>query len=371
MADNNRNWGRNRTSNQDWNDNSGNESFNDDRNSNRGRYEGYGNSDWQRSGRDYGQGSTYDEGRYDRGYDYNRGGQHESSNYGDDDRSRTYGSSSYGGNFNDRGFGSRYNRERQSYSPGGYMNYGGGSGYGSNQWTGGMGGSNYGRNYGSNTGYGSAYGNSGSGISEGYGGGFGFGERSNWGDERNTGRRYGGSNYGDRRFGSSYREGRYDREFDNQGQRDERGWWDKTADEVSSWFGDEDAERRRRMDRMHKGRGPKNYQRSDERIKEDINDRLSDDWFIDASEIDVTVTNGEVTLTGTVDERSSKRRAEDIAEAVSGVRQVENRIRIDSMQTSYATTTGTSSIGTSTGTTGIGAASGKSKSSSYAADTNK
>ncbi len=47
---------------------------------------------------------------------------------------------------------------------------------------------------------------------------------------------------------------------------------DKTRDEVSSWFGDGDAARRRRMDeiRDHRGKGPKNYQRSSERIKEDV-----------------------------------------------------------------------------------------------------
>jgi osmotically-inducible protein OsmY len=101
---------------------------------------------------------------------------------------------------------------------------------------------------------------------------------------------------------------------------------------VSSWFGDEDAERRRNRDRQmsgqHKGKGPKNYSRSDDRIKEDVNDRLSDDPFIDATEIDVTVSNGEVTLSGIVDHRSTKRRAEDLAESVSGVKNVENRIRV-------------------------------------------
>jgi Flp pilus assembly secretin CpaC len=116
---------------------------------------------------------------------------------------------------------------------------------------------------------------------------------------------------------------------------------------------------------MHKGRGPKNYQRSDERIKEDINDRLSDDWFIDASEIDVTVSSGEVTLTGTVDDRSDKRRAEDIAESVSGVKQVENRLRIGSYQNtgsgSYTTTPGATSIGTGSGS--VGTSQSKAKSS--------
>jgi osmotically-inducible protein OsmY len=86
----------------------------------------------------------------------------------------------------------------------------------------------------------------------------------------------------------------------------------------------------RRMSGQHKGKGPKGYTRSDDRIKEDINDRLSDDVFVDASSIDVTVEKGEVTLTGTVSTRSEKRRSEDIAEQVSGVKNVENRLRLAS-----------------------------------------
>ena len=35
---------------------------------------------------------------------------------------------------------------------------------------------------------------------------------------------------------------------DNRGHRDERGFWDRASDEVASWFGDDDAERRRRED---------------------------------------------------------------------------------------------------------------------------
>jgi osmotically-inducible protein OsmY len=78
----------------------------------------------------------------------------------------------------------------------------------------------------------------------------------------------------------------------------------------------------------HRGRGPKNYQRSDERIREEIIDRLTDDPDVDASEIEVEVKSGEITLMGMVDERNSKRRAEDIAESVSGVTQVENRLKV-------------------------------------------
>lgn len=76
------------------------------------------------------------------------------------------------------------------------------------------------------------------------------------------------------------------------------------------------------------GRGPKGYTRSDDRIKEDINERLTHDPDIDAWEIEVQVSNGEVTLTGTVDDRNAKRRAEDIAEAISGVKDVQNQIRV-------------------------------------------
>jgi osmotically-inducible protein OsmY len=76
------------------------------------------------------------------------------------------------------------------------------------------------------------------------------------------------------------------------------------------------------------GRGPKGYRRSDDRIKEDINERLTQDPYIDAWEIDVQVSGGEVTLTGTVDDRNSKRRAEDIVESISGVIDVQNQIRV-------------------------------------------
>jgi hypothetical protein len=75
------------------------------------------------------------------------------------------------------------------------------------------------------------------------------------------------------------------------------------------------------------GRGPKGYRRSDERIEEDVNEALSQDPRIDATEIEVKVTNGEVTLSGTVDNRSIKRMAEDVAERCAGVHDVKNEIR--------------------------------------------
>ena len=114
----------------------------------------------------------------------------------------------------------------------------------------------------------------------------------------------------------------------------ERGFFEKAGDEIASWFGDEDAERRREMD--HRGRGPSNYTRSDERILEDTCDYLTQDRRTDASEVTVTVQKGEVTLDGTVPSRMQKRRAEDIAHDVSGVSHVQNNLRV-SEKSAYET----------------------------------
>lgn len=78
----------------------------------------------------------------------------------------------------------------------------------------------------------------------------------------------------------------------------------------------------------HRGKGPRGYARGDDRIREDVCNRLTDDAFLDASEIEVEVKDGEVTLTGTVRERTDKRRAEDVAEAASAVKHVQNNLRV-------------------------------------------
>jgi hypothetical protein len=76
------------------------------------------------------------------------------------------------------------------------------------------------------------------------------------------------------------------------------------------------------------GRGPKDYQRSDDRVREELCDAMTDDPLLDASEITVTVAHGEVTLTGSVTTRDQKRRAEDVAERISGVKDVTNQLRV-------------------------------------------
>jgi len=152
-----------------------------------------------------------------------------------------------------------------------------------------------------------------------------------------------------------------------------RTWWDRTQDELGAWFGDENARRRREWDERqagvhsgrgggysgfdetadkrgaasgldyradqrgaggldykgeHRGRGPKGYKRSDSRIADDLNDRLTDDPHLDASGIDVDVKDGEVTLSGLVGRREDKRRAEDVAETILGVGHVQNNLRV-------------------------------------------
>lgn len=82
--------------------------------------------------------------------------------------------------------------------------------------------------------------------------------------------------------------------------------------------------------RSFRGVGPKNYTRSDERIREDVCERLTQDDDLDASELEIRAEQGVVTLEGKVEERWMKHRAEDIAESCSGVREVENRIRVES-----------------------------------------
>jgi osmotically-inducible protein OsmY len=198
--------------------------------------------------------------------------------------------------------------------------------YGSNQY------SSYGDNYGRYGNEYNRYGNRGSGK---YDETYWTNDYDRWNRNRNyenTG--YSGGEYNDRR------------NYDN-----DRDWWDRTSDEISSWFGDEEAKRRRRMDKMygpHRGKGPKGYTRSDEKIKEDISEKLYHDSYIDASDIDITVSNGEVTLTGTVESREAKHRAEDMADSVTGVKDVTNNLKVN--KTSDLYNSGTANMNTTTGT---------------------
>ena len=75
-------------------------------------------------------------------------------------------------------------------------------------------------------------------------------------------------------------------------------------------------------------RGPKGYERSDERLKEDICERMYTSTECDTSEVSVDVKSGVVTLEGTVEDRRSKYMLEEMVDNVPGVKDVENRLRI-------------------------------------------
>jgi osmotically-inducible protein OsmY len=79
----------------------------------------------------------------------------------------------------------------------------------------------------------------------------------------------------------------------------------------------------------YSGVGPRGYRRSDDRIEEDVNDRLTWHGEIDATDIQVDVNDGIVTLKGEVNSRYEKRMAENVAENVSGVWDVNNNLRIN------------------------------------------
>ena len=89
-----------------------------------------------------------------------------------------------------------------------------------------------------------------------------------------------------------------------------------------------EVEGRDRERRDFTGVGPRGYRRSDDRIAEDVCERFTRNPYLDASEVEVRVEEGEVTLEGEVENRTAKRLAEDIAEAASGVLDVHNRLRI-------------------------------------------
>lgn len=129
----------------------------------------------------------------------------------------------------------------------------------------------------------------------------------------------------------------FDRRFDQRGmpygQGQAAGWDDSMRQSRSGAWGDRARQWGQfggQLSGQFAGRGPKGYTRSDERIREDVSDKLTEHPDLDASEIEVRVAQGEVKLEGSVDSRWAKRLAEDIAESCTGVRDVMNQLRVPS-----------------------------------------
>ncbi|MGA0606860.1 BON domain-containing protein [Phenylobacterium sp. VNQ135] len=124
-------------------------------------------------------------------------------------------------------------------------------------------------------------------------------------------------------IGEAVDEVRRDLSGDRGQERGEGGYGERR------YSSDFNGEARWSDDRGQRGRGPKDYKRSDERISDDAHQRLTDDPWLDASNISVSVSGGEVTLSGTVENREAKHRAERCVEDISGVNHVQNNLRID------------------------------------------
>ncbi len=140
----------------------------------------------------------------------------------------------------------------------------------------------------------------------------------------------------DDRFMPDYNYGSSDRDVGREPHvgrfaRDERADTPYYGDRRSSWRGAGNSERG-----PHYGKGPQGFTWSDERIKELVSEALHDDEHVDATEITVEVKSGEVTLSGTVDDRRTKRMAEDCALRVSGVKDVQNQIRVSDQRSQRA-----------------------------------
>jgi len=159
--------------------------------------------------------------------------------------------------------------------------------------------------YGAHSGYGGARSNPGarSGSTIPYGGQYGSGGFGSSGYGSSS---YGPSSYGSSSYGSSSHGSAFGSPYDES-----RGGQGVSV----------------RQGNQYSGRGPKGYSRSDERIREDVCERLTYDPQVDASDITVTVSNGEVTLEGEVENRHQKRRAEDVVERVNAVKDVHNQLK--------------------------------------------
>ena len=93
-----------------------------------------------------------------------------------------------------------------------------------------------------------------------------------------------------------------------------------------------------------RGRGPKNHRRSEERLLDRVVDALQDDAQLDASDIDVSIMDGDVVLDGHVRYRQEKHRAENLAAQAISRPDVDNRIRVRRIVTSVQEETGSAKV---------------------------
>lgn len=205
-------------------------------------------------------------------------------------------------------------------------------------------------------------------MGQGYGESSSYGQNPGYGYGRG-GREEGAMSYGyqenqyrqQRQYGQQYGQ-QFDQQFDPyQDQQRQRGQFSQFG--ASNQFGQQNQYGQQRQFGQHlddpsysgqsrqaqyRGSGPRNFTRSNERILEEVNERLTDDPWLDAADITVRCADGRVQLEGQVRDRWMKHRAEDIVDACMGVRDIDNRLQIQRSGQSNADSTSGRSTANST-----------------------
>ena len=95
-----------------------------------------------------------------------------------------------------------------------------------------------------------------------------------------------------------------------------------------TWSEGQGGPKRRKTGGSQTGQKSQFTRRTDDKIHEEVWELLTNNPDLDATEIELHVEGGEVTLTGTVDSRDAKWLAEDLVNSVAGVREVSNRLKV-------------------------------------------
>jgi len=113
------------------------------------------------------------------------------------------------------------------------------------------------------------------------------------------------------------------------------GGYNPSAFSNSSWYGGQGgtatgfgSSTAGRQSDLRSRRGPKGYQRSDDRLREEVIDKLLQQSDIDLDQIEVQVSQGDVTLSGTVENRRVKHQIEDVIDSVWGVKEITNNLKV-------------------------------------------
>jgi osmotically-inducible protein OsmY len=192
------------------------------------------------------------------------------------------------------------------------------------------------------------------GGGQGMGRQFGGEDPQRRGDERErgygggTGSRYGSSEYGAGRYSGAQQgwRGGPEQEWSGGGQQGWRGGREFESGGGQESWGERAFESGGRGGQRF-GQPPKGYKRSDERIREDVCDTLMRRSHLDASEVEVQVRDGEVTLQGSVSDRRAKFEIEHLADSIPGVKDVTNSLRIKREDASRGSATSSTSGSTS------------------------